>query len=188
MQTTDRTNLFLGLGVVTFSLLLIFVWVPFDTTTGIAERVRRQYVIGDALAPTVAGGFLLIGGLMLLLFGRVSANTAGFDRMRTLYVACVALILATSFVIMRYTGPLSVWVANFLTDSELNYRLLRGTAPWKYIGFFLGCSFAVSSIMALTERKLTAKAVLVGVVASLALIAIYDLPFEDLLLPPNGDV
>ena len=55
--------------------------------------------------------------------------------------------------IMRYAGPLSVWVANFLTDSELNYRLLRGTAPWKYIGFFLGCSFAVSSIMALTIRS-----------------------------------
>jgi hypothetical protein len=30
--------------------------------------------------------------------------------------------------------------------------------------------------------------VLVGALVVLALVAIFDLPFDDLLLPPNGDV
>ena len=63
----------LGVFFVAFAVLLVFIWVPLDVDTGYIETVRRQVSIGDALAPTIAGAFLLIGGLGLLLFG----GTAG---------------------------------------------------------------------------------------------------------------
>ena len=183
-----RPSVILGLGVSAFALVLILVWVPLDTTTSITLRVRRQYVIGDALAPTLAGVFLLIGGILLLLFERHPSTEDRVGAPRIRFVLCVTGILAISFLLMRFAGPAAVWLANSLTGGELVYRNLRATAPWMYIGYFLGCAFAVTGIGALTERRVRPRHLIVGVLAAVALIALYDLPFDDLLLPPNGDV
>ena len=89
---------------------------------------------------------------------------------------------------MLFVGPLAVLVFSLLSGAEQEYRLLRDTVPWKYLGFIAGGTLAVTTTVSLLEGRFTLRALLVGLVAVAAMIAIYDLPFDDLLLPPNGDV
>ncbi len=188
MSQLNRLNLAIGAIVTLLGVLVVFLWVPMDTVSGIASKVRGKYVIGDALAPTIAGVFLLIGGLMVLLFERKRPDTANVDAPRLTFVAMVVAILSVSFLLMTYAGPLAVAATSAITGQEMTYRPLRGTFPWKYIGYFLGAGFAIAAIISLCERRITLRAILIGAIAASVLIFIYDVPFDDLLLPPNGDV
>lgn len=178
----DRANLALGLGCVALALLVALIWVPMDSTTGLIEKVRRRVTIGDALAPTLAAGFLLLGGMLVTLAER--AETARRISLKNLaFLLMLIVILAVAFTLMRWLGPV---LAGALTEN--GYRPLRDTVPWKYIGFLVGGTAMVAGLTALAERRMTWRGVLIGLAATLALIAVYDLPFDDLLLPPNGDV
>ena len=188
MSGDSRSNLIVGLVVAGFALVLLFVWVPLDTDSGLIERVRRQVTIGDALAPSVAGLFLLIGGVVLVLFERGAPDQPTLNPGNLGFLAATVLLLAVSLLVMRYAGPGLVALANLWLDAPLQYRLLRDDAPWKYAGYFLGGTLLLTGMISLVEGRLSRRAVAVAVIAVLVLIAIYDLPFDDLLLPPNGDV
>ena len=167
--------------------MLLFVWIPLDSDTGLIEKVRRQVAIGDALAPTIAGVFLLIGGGLLMLLERNGDNQPAMDSNSVIFVGRVFAMLVLSFLVMRYAGPLAVELMNALQGSEREYRLLRDTAPWKWIGYVLGGTIAICGTISLTEGRFSPRALVVALLAIAALIAIFDLPFDDLLLPPNGD-
>ncbi|MCP4070138.1 MAG: hypothetical protein GY742_00165 [Hyphomicrobiales bacterium] len=188
MSTRSRSNLYLGLFCLGFALLLLFVWIPLDTDTGWIEKVRRQVTIGDSLAPSVAGIFLLVGGIILILIERSARDQPKLTGGNLRFIGSVLLILFISFAIMRYCGPLLVSATNIFTGETLEYRLLRDTVPWKYAGYFPGGIVLISGLISLIEGRLTARSVVISAVAVVVLIAIYDLPFDDLLLPPNGDV
>ena len=64
---------------------------------------------------------------------------------------------------------------------------MRDTVPWKYAGFFLGGSLLTAGLIIYCERRVAIRSVLVAFIIVSILIAILDLPFDDLLLPPNGD-
>lgn len=96
----------------------------------------------------------------------------------------LAITIAISLAIMRWAGPAMVGFLGIETD----YRSLRDTAPWKYIGFVAGGTSLVAGLMALVEGRPSGRGLLIGVLATLVLVILYDLPFDDLLLPPNGDV
>ena len=179
----------LGAFFVLFAVLLVFVWVPLDVDSGYLEKVRRQVTIGDALAPTVAGGFLLIGGLGLMLFGGTPTETEEpIDFLALQFAALLFGVYVLSFVMMLLVGPLAVGLSNIFTGADQEYRLLRDTVPWKYLGFIVGGTLAVTATITLLEGKFSLRALLIGLIAVIAMIAVYDLPFDDLLLPPNGDV
>lgn len=91
--------------------------------------------------------------------------------------------VTASFAVMRWLGLIA---AAALTEN--GYRPLRDTAPWKYVGFFFGDTLLVAALIGLVERRVSWRAILVGAGAAVVLIVVYDLPFDDLLLPPNGDV
>lgn len=172
-----------------FALVLMFVWVPRDVDSGLIETVRRQVSIGDALAPSIAGVFLLLGGLGLVLSGRQAGDMrATTDLVALRFSALLFAVYAAGFLVMTHAGPAAVLLSNLLTGAEQEYRLLRDTAPWKYLGFTLGGVIAVGGTISLLEGRLSWRAPGIGLVMVLALIAVYDLPFDDLLLPPNGDV
>jgi hypothetical protein len=172
----------LGLVSILAAILALAVWIPLDIETGLIEKVRRQTSIGDAMLPTLASGFVLLGGLFLLLPSKAKAEVLTGDNL--LYLIKLIAILAIAFAAMRWLGPALVWA---LTEEGV-YRNLRDTAPWKYIGYIVGGTILVSGLMAMVEGRVTARSIIIGLLATLALIAVYDLPFEDLLLPPNGDV
>ena len=182
MTKPNRSGLILGLITVIAACLVIFVWIPLDTDTGYIEKVRRQVNIGDSLAPTLAAIFVLLGGVIVLLFDRPTHDFRVTGR-NVMFLTWLLIILAVSFGVMRWLGPA---MADLLT--EQGYRQLRDTAPWKYIGFFFGGTAMITAMIALVEGRITLRGVLVGLAATVCLILVYDLPFDDLLLPPNGDV
>ena len=176
-MSSDRI---LGLLCIVCASLLIFVWIPFDVDTGYVEKARRSLTLGDSLAPTVAGTVILLGGLMLLI--KPNEKSIGLTRNNFYWLGLLLLIIATSMALMRYSGPL----AAMLSGEE--YRPLRDTLPWKYVGFLLGGSVLVSALMTLVDRRFSWVRLLITVLATLLIALFYDLPFDDLVLPPNGDV
>jgi hypothetical protein len=64
---------------------------------------------------------------------------------------------------------------------------MRSTFPWKYIGFVLGGFTLVFGLTSLIEGRLSWVRVISSLLAVLGLILIFDLPFDTILLPPNGD-
>jgi hypothetical protein len=174
----------LGAVVVALALIALFAWVPNDTVSGFVEAKRGRLTIGDAMAPGLAFGLMALSGLILLLEAR-RADLPGVLEQRTFAFLLVALFAcAISFGIMIWAGPLAVAL---LGDESDTYRNLRDTAPWKHIGFMLGGTALVTTLIALVEKRVTIQAVLIGLAATLALIGVFDLAFDNLLLPPNGD-
>jgi hypothetical protein len=180
----SKSNLIIGLLCIALALFAIFVWIPLDTDTGLLEKVRRRIKIGDALFPTVAAGFIAFGGLLLVLFERKAPNQPALRLRDLVFIASALALLLIGFGIMRYAGPVAV--ALFQGDAE--YRLLRDTAPWKHIGFLMGGVVIIAGLISLAEGRFRPKVLGIAIAVVLAMIAVYDLPFDDLLLPPNGDV
>lgn len=184
----SNVNLILGAVTLAFALMVIFVWIPLDTQTGLVEKVRRQVTIGDALAPTIAAGFLVVGGLLLVVTERNAPDQPQVSPKDVLFGLCVVLAVTVSVLVMRYAGPAVLGIWNLATGGETEYRLLRDTAPWKYIGFVLGGSLMITTLISMVEGRVRARTVLIALICVAVMAAIYDLPFDDLLLPPNGDV
>ena len=69
-----------------------------------------------------------------------------------------------------------------------DYRPLRATPPWHYIGFLVGGTILIGGLTSLVEQRLSAHSFVIGFIATLVVALLYDLPFDDLILPPNGDV
>ncbi|MEL7260454.1 MAG: hypothetical protein AAGK69_03690 [Pseudomonadota bacterium] len=184
---TRQSQIALGLGCAAFAVLTLAVWIPLDTDTGLIETVRRRTAIGDAFAPTLAAGFILIGGLLTALSRAVPGGTEDAPRRALRFGAIMLAILIGGFLMALYAGPIAVALYNLGAAEPLEYRLLRGSFPWKYIGFVLGGTFAITGSIALAEGRLTRRAVLIGIGGVLGMIVLFDVPFDDLLLPPNGD-
>lgn len=177
-----NSDFYLGLGGIIAGCVIIFVWIPLDVETGLVEKVRGQIKIGDAMAPALAAGFLILGGLLTMFQsfrcqGRINLNWTGMK-----FLALTLTLLAISLSIMRWAGQFS---AQFFAA---DYRSLRATIPWKYTGFFLGGGFMIFSLISLMERRMRWRIFILSVLAVVMIMLIYDLPFENLLLPPNGDI
>lgn len=182
-----NADLVLGLGVLTLALVAMVIWVPADTGSGIVERIRGQNRIGDAMGPTVAFAILGLAGIVLSVEAlRTSASerrSISLGRPQLGFLALMFAIFLASLLAMRWTGPA---LGALLTEE--GYRPLRASLPWKYLGYVTGGTILVGSLIALSERRLTVRAVVIGFVAALLLAMFYDLPFRGFLLPPNGDL
>lgn len=188
VDNRSNSNAILGGLCVLAAVLVAFVWVPLDVDSGVVEQVRRRVQIGDSLAPVTAAVFIAIGGLLLLFVERRSPDQPVLTLQNVRFIGISAAIIVAGFLIMRFTGPLTVDVVNWLTGDDLKYRLLRDSAPWKFIGYFIGGIFVVAGLMTQAEGGLTRKNLGIATAVVIALILIFDVPFDDLLLPPNGDV
>jgi vacuolar-type H+-ATPase subunit I/STV1 len=182
MSGFSRGNILIGCAAIACALLALLVWIPSDTATGIVETVRRRTVIGDAMAPSLAALFILAGGLLLLTAERHAPHQPLPSRGAVIFALQIAAVLGVSLMLMRWTGP----VAAAMAGEE--YRLLRDSYPWKLTGYILGGTVMVTALLAMAERRLTLRAGIIALAAVIVLVAVYDLPFDDLLLPPNGDV
>lgn len=179
MKPRLSADTWLALFFLAAAAFLLFVWIPMDTGTGLVEKVRRKLVIGDALAPTFAASVIAIGAGLILLH---PAKNYGISRQNMMWIAALACLFFVSLVLMRYAGPIAMsWI-------DGGYRPLRTTAPLNYIGFLVGGTMMVGGLTGLTVRRLSFRDFAIGFVTSLVIALLYDLPFDDLMLPPNGDV
>jgi len=210
-----RGDVLLGLACIAFALALLAVWIPLDVDGGITERARGAARIGDALAPWVAGVLVALAGALLLVEAWRGDGGGDGDgdgdshrdhdadgganrgdrapRSALQFLAWLVAIFTVTLALYRWTGPAAVELARLIfpaADAQpvAEYRLLRDTVPWKYLGYFAGSWFMVFALIALTERRCTWRAALIAAVAPALIALCYDAPFDDLLLPPNGDV
>ena len=188
MPSPSRSNLYIGLICIIFAITLIFVWIPLDTDSGIVEKVRGRFNIGDALAPTVAACFVLVGSILLLVSERNDAFQPVLGNSHFSFIASLMVVTIVSLLVMRFAGPFFAEIANLFRAEPIEYRLLRATTGWKHVGFVLGGVMMVSGIIAIVERGFSRRGLLTAVLAVVVMILVFDVPFEDLLLPPNGDV
>lgn len=169
----------LALFVFGVALLVIFVWVPLDTGTGFVEKIRRRYAIGDALGPTVAAVVIAVGAVLVWLRPRPSGS---LSRQNLGWMIRLLGLFALSLLLMRYAGPVVAM------GMEGGYRPLRSTPPWNYVGYLLGGTVLIGGLTGLAARRFSVRDFVIGFVSALVIALLYDLPFDGLILPPNGDV
>ena len=87
---------------------------------------------------------------------------------------------------MTWAGPALVELLNSLGVTDKSYRQLSDTVPYKYTGFALGGFVMVFGLIAWVQGRPSWRAAAVAAGMVVFLIAIYDIPFDSLLLPPNG--
>ena len=185
----DPWSLGVAAAVAAVALLTLGIWIPADIETGVVETFRRRIVIGDAMAPTVAAIGMIAASALLALSAVRNPGRAeqAPDRQSLVFAARLAAVIAASLALMAYTGPLAVDAISVLGGAIGSYRELRDTVPYKYLGYLLGGTVLVGGVIAVVEQRLTRGVALAAVTATVALMLLYDLPFDDLLLPPNGD-
>lgn len=182
MKASHQTAL-LGLCIIALAGIALLFWLPNDTVSGFVQSRRGRLAIGDAMAPGLAFGLMALSGLLILFKAR-EACTALVTRHDVIFVLGLLGLVAVSFTLMRYSGPV---LAGLFADGG-DYRALRDTTPWKHLGFVFGGGGMVAALISWMERRVTLRSVLIGFAAAIALILVFDAGFDDLLLPPNGDV
>lgn len=186
----DRWNLALAVTFAALSLLTLFVWIPADVQSGIVDTFRRRTTIGDAMTPTVTAAAILAVSIVLgisALTGRGSSAGPALDFRSADFLTRLVLVVAISLGLMATLGPLTVDVLNQLGADIGSYRQLRDTAPYKYIGFAVGGFTLVFGLIRTVEGRFSIGAALFAAIGVVALVLLYDVPFDDFLLPPNGD-
>lgn len=193
-------NIALGLFFATFSCVCLIWWIPNDIETGLIEQDRYSVNIGDSLLPTVTALAILgLSGLLALQSflqmrkepqedGALPQDKSSLTAQNAVNLMVMALILLSAVVIMVWAGPLVIEMLNAFGLAEKSYRQLSDTVPYKYIGFALGGFLMIFGLIAWVQGQITWRAAGVALGMVIFLIVLYDVPFDSLLLPPNGSV
>lgn len=182
-----KTDILLAACLFIATMAALFIWVPLDIDTGLVERVRRRNVIGDALGPVTALILIAIAALALVREGRTAPRFVNKGKWHLVFGFYVALFGITLFV-MRYLGPWMISAVDMFIAADLNYRNLRNIWPLKYLGYVTGGTIMLCALSHFMDQSLTRKRALLFLAITFAIALFFDLPFEDILLPPNGDV
>ena len=182
-----RFDAVIGLCLLGLALMTLLVWIPLDVDTDLVEKVRRRYIIGDSLAPAISMLLVIISCLFLIRSG-VKSKPGAVNWLAVRGIVTFVMTFAIGLLVMRFAGPLLIIMLDSVTAADLNYRVLRNTPPVSYIGFVLGGTVIMGSLSHFMDGKLSRKRLALFFAIAVALALIFDVPFEDLLLPPNGDV
>ena len=185
----DSWGLGLAGAFAAFAAATLGLWIPGDVESGMVETFRRRTSIGDAMAPTAAAAGMLAAAVALGCAAALRPRPAAdpLDRNSLLFIVRIAAVVGAGLVLMAHAGPLVVEAVNALGGGIGSYRELRDTFPYKFLGYVLGGAVMVAGMIAVIEQRLSAAALVAAAIATLALAVLYDVPFDDLLLPPNGD-
>ncbi len=187
-MTPHQTEIAFALFALCFGLAALGIWIPWDVDTGMIETFRRQTIIGDAFLPVLAAAAIAICALLQLIAVLLRRSTpsdafksAPLSRSDLMLLGIFLAVIAASLLVMFWAGPLlSFW-------NENGYRGLRGHIPFKYTGFFLGGTVMLTGLISIIEGRLRPRIPVISALATTFLIVLFDLPFDSILLPPNGD-
>ncbi len=174
------------------SLLTLFVWIPLDIETGVIETFRRRVTIGDAMAPTIMAVAILVVSVVMgiLTVFEPAENSSDvkedLDKQSFVFLARLVIVVSIGLVLMVYLGPMVVDLINTLGGEIGSYRNLRATYPYKLIGYVFGGFVLIFGIISVVENRFSMNGALVSIIAVVVITMLYELPFDNLLLPPNG--
>ncbi len=183
-------EIWIAIAFLALGLLAAFLWVPLDSETPPIYDFRRQTYIGDAMLPMVAAaGIAICAAVHLFLSWRRRRNQASppFDTLTGAFFALFFAIIAVSLLLMFWAGPAALALFGPSGEEPLTYRQMRSTWPWKYIGYVLGGFTMVFGVTSLIEGRMTLRRAISSILAVVFLILLFDVPFDTILLPPNGD-
>ena len=205
-MTAAKWNLGLGLFCSAFALFALLYWIPTDIESGVVELERREYIIGDAMGPfflsicmLLLSASLILGAIFKLWRAPRDANSeddskllegdisGGISRGNFLFLVKLLGFIVASMALMEWVGPLTADALRAAGHDIGTYRQLVATVPYKYLGFIAGGFVMVVGLTALIEGRVTRAGVLTAIFTITVLIIVYDVPFDTLLLPPNGD-
>lgn len=174
------------------SLLTLFVWIPLDIETGVIETFRRRVTIGDAMAPTIMAVAILVVSVVMgiLAVFQPAENSSDvkedLDKQSFVFLARLVIVVSIGLVLMVYLGPMVVDLINTLGGEIGSYRNLRATYPYKLIGYVFGGFVLIFGIISVVENRFSMNGALVSIIAVVVITMLYEVPFDNLLLPPNG--
>ncbi|MGY9001705.1 MAG: hypothetical protein ACKVIF_00790 [Rhodospirillales bacterium] len=148
--------------------------------------------IGDAMAPTVVAAAILVVSILMGIMAliRPSPNLMvkeGLDKQSFNFLSRMIITLGLGLSLMLYAGPLVVDFINTMGGEISTYRQLKDTFPYKFVGYSLGGFVLVFGLVRLIENRSSLSAAWAAIIAVLLLTLLYEVPFDNLLLPPNGD-
>lgn len=181
----NRADGVIGPLAIGFAAITLSVWIPSDIDTGIIDVWRRSVRIGDAMVPVISAGGVLVCGAVILLRAVLSPTGVPFARIDPRFAILGTGAIGLSLAVMMLAGPALVWV---WTGGTLPYRMFIDTPVIKHVGFVLGGGLLTASLIAMAYHRMDWRHWAIGFSAALILALMYDLPFDSLLLPPNGDV
>ena len=174
------------------SLLTLFVWIPLDIETGVIETFRRRVTIGDAMAPTIMAVAILVVSVVMgiLAVFQLAENSSDvkedIDKQSFVFLARLVIVVSIGLILMVYLGPMVVDLINTLGGEIGSYRNLRATYPYKLIGYVFGGFVLIFGIISVVENRFSMNGALVSIIAVVVITMLYEVPFDNLLLPPNG--
>jgi len=174
------------------SLLTLFVWIPLDIETGVIETFRRRVTIGDAMAPTIMAVAILVVSVVMgiLAVFQPAENSSDvkedLDKQSFVFLARLVIVVSIGLVLMVYLGPMVVDLINTLGGEIGSYRNLRASYPYKLIGYVVGGFVLIFGIISVVENRFSMNGALVSIIAVVVITMLYEVPFDNLLLPPNG--
>ena len=183
-ESKRRCDVTIGLVGTGLAFLTLFYWIPKDIDTGVIDEWRRTVRIGDAMLPTFAAVVILGSSLMVGLRAILGLATGGPRTMSLVFMGLVLAVFAISFGVMWRAGPalVGIWFSG-----DVPYRTLIDTAPWKYTGFILGGALMVFGFIALARHRIVWRDLGIAFAATVVIALLFDVPFDNLYLPPNGD-
>ncbi|NRB05603.1 MAG: hypothetical protein HRU30_20325, partial [Rhodobacteraceae bacterium] len=93
-MNSKSVSLSLALGSVALALVIALIWVPMDSGSGFVVQSRGKLAIGDAFAPMVASGLILIAGLLIFFFERSDDTQPGYCGAGVRFILCASCICA----------------------------------------------------------------------------------------------
>lgn len=182
----------IGLFSIVLSVAAITLWFPHDIAGGFTETTLTGRVQpGDAFYPTVLATLLGVLGLAQVLNGLRAARSAGevdgpapaLDTGNLGFVLILGAILGVSGVLCYLLSP---WLSE-LANGGKAYRLLRDTAPWKFLGFVLGALALIWPLIVLCQHRVSRSGSLFALVAVAILLVVFGMALPDTFLPPNAE-
>lgn len=184
LQSEQKRDVAIGILGSCCALMILFLWIPNDVDTGVVDVWRRTVRIGDAMLPTFAAYGILIASIGIMAQNFFIKSQVPVRAVASAFIFSLFAILTISLLLMLVTGPVCIWL---WTGGEMNYRQVLASAPWKYLGFLVGGTLMVFGFISLSEHQIRWRNVGIAVLSTILIALLYDLPFDSLFLPPNGD-
>ncbi|MGI9523223.1 MAG: hypothetical protein ACR2PG_16425 [Hyphomicrobiaceae bacterium] len=196
LPVPDPWNIGFGLALCVFALVALFIWFPRDIIGSFIETNQVGKVgPGDAFFPVLLASAILglsaVHLLSTLLRRRTGVDTAtSIGKLTTANVWFLVrfhLVVLFGVLTMFALGPIVVSAINVIHGSDLQYKALVDTVPYKYVGYAVGGSLLALPLIAWAEGGLRLRSIIIVCAMIVVSILIFDVLLNNVQLPPNAD-